>query len=276
MTKKEFLRIHLNNKNYINHKTCSQCSKCCNSSGCALLPLDIEPFSTENVIRYIDTGKYSIMARIFSKKNIHICLQSREINGDIFQINKPHKKCALLTEKGCLFSDEERPTYALNLIPGYYGYGSCCQSLDDEIFYNMWNSVQNIMEEVVQHYSRKSSYQVVNESFDEVAKEIYQTLINKENFENYNTIFKNSIKFEVDLYEKIIKISDSAGTTEKVITRLVTLEHNDRSKDYYGSVLASNLLPNKAYRLLKKPAYYASIEEKIETYLKYNELYFKQ
>lgn len=276
MTKKEFLKKRIKNINYIDSETCAKCTKCCNDAGCALLPIDIVPFKVEDVIKNIDTGKFSIMARIFSKEEFHLCLQSREIDGDIFQINKPHKKCALLKEKGCLLSDEERPTYALTLIPGSYGYG-CWQAIDETEYYDMWDSVQNIMEEVVKYYSSgKSTYQVITESFDTAALNIYKTLINGKIFENYNIIFENSIKFGVDLYEKVLKISISEATTEKIISSLIKLEHDAGYKDYYGSVLAYKLLQFKAYRHLKKPQREASIEDKIQACLKYNELYLKQ
>ena len=275
MTKKDFLQIRLKGIDYIQSEKCTHCTRsCCEAGGCLLLPMDIEPFSTKNVIKHIDTGKFSIIARFFPVMNYQLRLQSREIDSDVFDINKPHTQCALLSLTGCSLSEEERPTYALTLIPGDYGYGSCRQAVSQSEIANMWHKVQRTMQEVVEYYSGgKDSLKVVLESFDKVAIDIYQTLLDASSFKKYSSIVKNSIVFGQDLYEKLIRISKVAGTTDAVILKLVELENNGKFKDYNGYDLARRLLQYRAYGRLQKPIHHASIEEKVQACIEFNQLY---
>ena len=61
MNKKEYIKSKVRNKKYINYELCSTCIKpCCKTSGCDALPLDVTPFTQENIIKLINKGIYSI------------------------------------------------------------------------------------------------------------------------------------------------------------------------------------------------------------------------
>lgn len=272
MTKEEFFQTRFKGIEFVQPKKCAQCTEsCCQKGSCMLLPMDIDPFSVENVIEKIDTGKFSITATVLKDKRIQLRLHSREIDSEVLDINKPHTQCSLLTPTGCSLSIEERPSYALTLIPGDSGSGSCKQAMYPSEVSKMWDEVQDTMETVLVHYSGgKNSRQVVIESFDKVANDIYQNLLYGSPFKNYSHIVTNSILFGENLYDKIMILSKSAGTTARVLLQLVSLESN--RKDYNGNDLAQYLLHFGTYDRLKIPIV-ASITEKFEACLEYNRIY---
>lgn len=272
MNKKEFLRERLKGIDYIQSEKCAGCRKCCENCGCSVLPMDIEPFSTTSVIKEIDAGKYSIALEVLGCGVTFLGLQARECDSGIIDIYKPHTRCALLTEQGCMFDEEDRPAFALAFVPG----NPCEKKISNEEYYQMWGEEQVIMEEVLRHFSNgKSSSQVMHEHFDKVAMEIYEMLLNKTKSRDYFRIVKASIMMGENLYRKIIRISNSEGTTSDIIARLVNLEADKQisTQDRNGYDLAKKLLQFDAYGMLDKSSWVASIEEKVAACIEYNNTY---
>lgn len=271
--KKEFLQKRLEGVEYIQSEKCAGCRKCCENCGCSVLPMDIEPFSATSVIKEIDEGKYSIELEVRGYGVPFLGLHARECDSDIIDIYKPHTRCALLTEKGCTFEEEEdRPAFALAFVPG----NPCEKMISNEEYYQMWGEEQVIMEEVLRHFSNgKSSLQVMQEHFDKVAMEIYEMLLNKTESKDYYHIVKASIRMGENLYKKIIRISNSEETTSDIIARLVNLEADKQitTQDRNGHDLAKKLLQFDAYGMLDKFSWAASVEEKIAACLEYNKMY---
>lgn len=273
MTKQEFLQARLGGKKYIQYEKCKHCNpSCCEVGGCLLLPFDIEPFSVENVITQLDTGKYSIRAAIFSKDDIQFHIQSREEGAGIFSISKPHTRCSLLSSSGCTLSEAERPSYALTLIPGDYGLGSCKQAVSKQEAKQMWTEVRDVMEAVVEHYAGgKKCIEVVTESLEEAAMDIYQRFLSEKDFPNYSFVMVNAITLQVNMYDKIMEIAQSNGTEDKIIRRLVKWESQQQILDGYNAYdVAWRLLLFGPYRTMNKDGKNASIAQKVEACRKYN------
>lgn len=272
MTKQEFLQAWLREEQYIQPEKCKNCRQsCCEEGGCLLLPIDIDPFTVENVIAKLNTGDYSITAVVFSKGDIQFHIQSRETEGEIISINKPHTRCALLKSDGCPLSREERPTYALTLIPGEYGPGSCKQAIPREEVRKMWFEVRDVMEEVVAYYSgRKTGKEVVIESFDKAALSIYQSLIGERKFLNYTRVMINATLLQVNMYDKIMEIAKANGTVDNIITTLAKLDSQKNVRNYNAYDLAWRLLIFGPYRVMENRTDDTSISEKIKACKKYN------
>ena len=144
------------------------------------MPVDIEPFTVEHIIKLIDSGKYIITIKVCDYNAVLTCLSTREVDdNEVFRISKPHRTCSLLTDKGCDLSEEERPSMALLLVPSENFI--CRQLVPSHEIMDCWKRKASIMEKVVQHYSGKDSYSLAIESFDEVAKKFYYKLINAVN-----------------------------------------------------------------------------------------------
>ena len=158
MNKKEYIKRKTRGKNYINPQLCSTCLKpCCKSSGCDAIPLDINPFTLEHIIKLIDKGIYSISYTFSYNGEIIPILQSREVDAGVFIFSDEHKPCSLLGEHGCTLSKEERPTMALTLIPKPHlfidEWRSCRQLIKTKEFLKLWCQKIDVMDKVVEHYS---------------------------------------------------------------------------------------------------------------------------
>ena len=135
-----------------NKDICKRCGgECCKMQGCILLPFDIEPFESSYILKLLENGEFSI--RAFYEENMaYPYLAAREMNQPEFSVLLPHTVCAHLTEKGCKFSDEERPTGAIVLTPNTSG--KCMMEIDTDEIEEYWKKpeVYEVMMSVVKHY----------------------------------------------------------------------------------------------------------------------------
>lgn len=133
-------------------KVCKECGgECCKGQGCMLMPFDIEPFEKVHIIELLENGEYSI--RAFYEENMaYPYMIAREVGQTAFAVLSPHTRCAHLTKKGCKFSDEERPTGGIAVIPNFHGY--CLPVFATNEVEGYWKSpeVHEVMTEVVRHY----------------------------------------------------------------------------------------------------------------------------
>jgi len=154
--KEKYLEILRNSyPQYIRHDICNICGgQCCKTQSCTVFPFDITPFSSERIIHLIDQGILSIDAYFKPQKAISI-LKVREIEHGIFSFLLPHASCSLLSDNGCILSDESRPFGALELIPSLEQYPYCTNFLLMEEFDAIWEkqNVQDIMNKVIAYYS---------------------------------------------------------------------------------------------------------------------------
>ena len=135
-----------------NKNICKSCGgDCCKMQGCILLPFDIEPFESGNIIKLLEHGDFSI--RTFYEDNMaYSYLIAREMNQPAISILLPHTVCAHLTETGCKFSNEERPTGGLLLTPNFPG--KCMMGIEIDKLEEYWKNpeVQEVMGRVIKHY----------------------------------------------------------------------------------------------------------------------------
>lgn len=159
---------NFDNPKYLNPESCAKCKGiCCISSGCLISPDDFnlkDCFTNE----ILDKDKaYQILEKEIRKGYISI----EEIDGDqvcvtngiiyilhvrdydapigISLRKEKHSHCILLTDNGCPFTYEERPTGGKMLVPNYpecesdYNLRDCCKE---------WLPFQYVLRELYQKY----------------------------------------------------------------------------------------------------------------------------
>ena len=172
---------------YINKDICSECGgNCCKKNGCAYLPEDFKSMEYEYLYNLIKEGNISIELGTFEihttdelceKFNIKNCdddlwsyylyLKVRNVNSEIINFVGNESQCSMLTENGCAYSDSERPTYGLSLIPKK---GKKCEQIANkftcEVIYD-WIKHQDVLRKIVCNLTNKTIKQLLKEAAEE-------------------------------------------------------------------------------------------------------------
>lgn len=132
----------------INHILCKSCGgKCCKFSPCTLMPCDVSDMSPKGIENMLDTGNYSLRvikrSENFDDDEFMVTLCSRQRNDGRARTSLLFDTCALWSEKGCMFSAEQRPTGARLLIP-HRSY-RCPNLLTNKDVREAWNDCQDVM-----------------------------------------------------------------------------------------------------------------------------------
>lgn len=163
---------------YLNHNICEKCGgKCCQRGGCGLMTCDVPEMSVDGVRKMLDTGKYSITFFCAADGNEFIpipIINAREVDAGRVNNSIIRRPCALQGEKGCEFSDDERPTMGLLYIP--IAKGDCRMLVDAMDACLEWYPYKAIMDEVVLEETGKSSEELFYSGCVQAAMEIRQKL----------------------------------------------------------------------------------------------------
>ena len=112
---------------YENKDYCRNCGGyCCKKSGCDYWVDDFNDKSLKGLLEVLSSGNISIVSLLkFQKlKNEKIvavpflCLRARNTDRDIVDLLSIKTTCSMLTENGCSYFLEDRPSGGVNLIPG--------------------------------------------------------------------------------------------------------------------------------------------------------------
>lgn len=166
---------------YINKDICGKCvDSCCKRTGCIYLPEDFESMEYEYLLNLILEGNISIVVSVFyvhptiellEKYNIsdlstefwsyYLYLKVRNIDSDIIDFLNKRSSCSMLTDSGCFYSDDKRPSLGLSLIPKKPN-GPCFQSArkyNSEIDYD-WIKYQDVLNRIVFTISGETTSQL--------------------------------------------------------------------------------------------------------------------
>jgi len=173
---------------YLNKKKCSECGGvCCKRCGCMYLPEDFASMEYEDLLKLINVGNISINIHIFdifgtsliyekygfynaatyNKRlwSYYLYLRARNIDGDIIDFFGGENTCSMLSDKGCKYSDNERPSLGLSLIPRKRKGEECVQPAYKylyEIMYD-WIKYQKVLEQIVIKIAGKTSIDLLAE-----------------------------------------------------------------------------------------------------------------
>lgn len=109
-----------------NREICAQCGGfCCKKSGCDYIPSDFENMSINSLATKLEEGNISVVSALKFERlpngkiyvNPFLYLRARNVNRPIVDLFSLKTRCSQLTEDGCKYSINERPSGGVNLIP---------------------------------------------------------------------------------------------------------------------------------------------------------------
>lgn len=172
-----------------NTEVCKNCGgRCCKKSGCDYWPSDLPDKTYKGILKFLENGKISIVAMMnFKRINGKLCnfpflyLRERNTGRDIVDLLSMKTPCSNLTEHGCSYTYEERPSGGKNLTPSKDGL---CYPKEDNLQKVLeWSPYQKQLEKIVKRYTGLS--------IDNKIKEDVVTLltdIKEENFKNVSEL----------------------------------------------------------------------------------------
>ena len=172
-----------------NTEVCKNCGgRCCKKSGCDYWPSDLPDKTYKGILKFLENGKVSIVAMMnFKRINGKLCnfpflyLRERNTGRDVVDLLSMKTPCSNLTEHGCSYTYEERPSGGKNLTPSKDGL---CYTKEDNLQKVLeWSPYQKQLEKIVKRYTGLS--------IDNKIKEDVVTLltdINEENFKNVSEL----------------------------------------------------------------------------------------
>mgnify|MGYP000190484985 FL=1 len=172
-----------------NTEVCKNCGgRCCKKSGCDYWPSDLPDKTYKGILKFLENGKVSIVAMMnFKRINGKLCnfpflyLRGRNTGRDVVDLLSMKTPCSNLTEHGCSYTYEERPSGGKNLTPSKEGL---CYPKEDNLQKVLeWSPYQKQLEKIVKRYTGLS--------IDNKIKEDVVTLltdIKEENFKNVSEL----------------------------------------------------------------------------------------
>lgn len=163
-----------------NKNICAECGGyCCKKSGCDYFVSDIESFKIDALEELLKTGHVSIVAalgfnRLPNQKltvNYILYLRERNIGRDVIDLFSLKRTCAALTEQGCPYTIDKRPSGGATLIP--QENNNCYSSVDRLEELNKWKPYQKVLERLVKRHTGLSVLAKLKEDVENTITEIY-------------------------------------------------------------------------------------------------------
>lgn len=170
------------NISFENAELCKKCGgKCCKASGCNYMPRDFEEMTFNYLKNRLDTGEISIIATLSisqdGKKGLVspiLNLRSRGVNRPIVDLFSKKNTCSMLTETGCKYSFDKRPTGGVLLIPSKEG---CYNLNSEEAALEEWDKYYRVLKSLVVHYTSHSLENELKLQIEKAKAEIAKELI---------------------------------------------------------------------------------------------------
>lgn len=140
---------------YENKDLCKACGgKCCKKSGCDYSPKDFSDLGINNLLQILAEGKISIVSALSVERLPNnklymrpiLYLRARNTNRPIVDLFSTKTTCSQLTDIGCSYTYEERPSGGKNLIPSSSG---CYPAISQLEIVQGWESYQKVLSKLV-------------------------------------------------------------------------------------------------------------------------------
>jgi len=164
---------------YENKEICAKCGgKCCKSGGCQYAPEDFESLKFDYLLAKLQEGYISIVSVLdFQEINGKLIaipflyVKARNSGRPIIDLLSMRTACSALTENGCRYDFEHRPSGGVNLIPGENG--TCYREKDPLEFINMWQPQQQVLRKLTKRIAGKSVEAQLREDAYHLFKDIF-------------------------------------------------------------------------------------------------------
>lgn len=190
---------------YENKDYCRNCGGyCCKKSGCDYWVDDFNDKSLKGLLEVLSSGNISIVSLLkFQKlKNEKIvavpflCLRARNTDRDIVDLLSIKTTCSMLTENGCSYSLEDRPSGGVNLIPGKSRFE--CRPAKNPLDEMMkWDAYQKPLRKIVKQYTGLSVEDKLREDVENLFLDVFNGELEKATIEE-----QYDIKGMLDILEK--------------------------------------------------------------------------
>lgn len=173
-----------------NKEICSLCKgRCCKKSGCDYATYDFKDLSTNGLYQALESEEISIVAALKFEKlktgklyvNPFLYLRARNMNRPVVDLFSLKTTCSQLTDQGCKYVLDRRPSGGKNLIPKA---NNRCYPLKNPLeIVDTWQSYQKTLAKLVKKISgytveeklrmdvQNAFYDILTENFENVSKE---------------------------------------------------------------------------------------------------------
>lgn len=155
--------------NYENKELCKKCGGiCCKKCGCDYYVEDFTSFEINYLQKLILENNISIVSTADFHKLPNgrltlipiLYLRARNVDRGPVDLLSLKKQCSLLTDNGCSYTKEQRPSGGLNLIPKESG----CENLRDQMeLIKEWSKYQKVLQRLVKRITGKNVDEVLRE-----------------------------------------------------------------------------------------------------------------
>ncbi len=159
---------------FVNKEYCTKCGGyCCKKSGCDYFVEDFEDLSYKAIENILSEGNISIVSylnfeKLKSGKMIvtpFLYLRARNTGKDIVDLLSIKTTCSMLTETGCTYSINERPSGGVNLIPGPTRFD--CHPKENVLDkLQEWERFQKPLSKFIKRYCNMSVEEKLNEDIE--------------------------------------------------------------------------------------------------------------
>lgn len=173
-----------------NKEICAECGGiCCKKCGCDYIPSDFTSLSMNDLLEILEEGNISITSAIFFERlpngklyaNPYLYLRARNTNRPIVDLFSLKTKCSQLTDNGCRYDINNRPSGGVNLVP--LPNMKCYSNIEHSKLMESWKSYQKVLAKLVK---RLTGYSVEERLKLDVVN-LFDDLIN-ENFDNVSNL----------------------------------------------------------------------------------------
>ena len=164
---------------YENQDLCSKCGgKCCKAGGCQYSTDDFDSLKFDYLLGKLSEGYISIVSvldfQTINKKVIaqpFLYVKARNVDRPVVDLLSMRTSCSCLTENGCMYSFDERPSGGVNLIPSEND--TCYWAKDPMEFIMMWQPHQNVLRKLVKRINGRSVEMQLKEDAYHLFKDIF-------------------------------------------------------------------------------------------------------
>ena len=202
---------------------CAECGGvCCIKSGCDYFVSDFKSLKFNYLDNVLKGGYVSIIASLDFERttggkliiNPILSLRARNRNREIIDLLSMKTTCLSLSENGCRYSLEERPSGGATLIPKENM--NCYSEVNRLEELQKWIPHQKTLQKLVKKYTGKNIYDKLRE---DVQKLFYDILA--QNFKDVSilelTDIQNMIPLLVKVYPKEYQIALSMSSSKKCV-----------------------------------------------------------